>query len=71
LISNKTDLQPLLILNGDESAGLMLGAEVRVTNSLAKIKWSVIQSKEPYTMAQGRAFWFASFPRHCEIIIEN
>jgi hypothetical protein len=71
LISNKSHLQPLLILSRDEGAGLMLGTEVQSSNSLAKVKWSVSQSKEPYIMVQGKAFWFASFPKYCQIIIDN
>ena len=71
MIANKADLQPLLIVSGNEGAGLTLSTEVRSTNSLVKVKWVLTQSQEPYLMVQGKAYWFAYFPNHCQIMIDN
>lgn len=66
-ISLKSSLQPVLIVGDREGVGLMLKVQVQGTNIGSEIVWNVIQSSDNAFMAQGRAYWFATFPVYCEI----
>ena len=66
-ISRKSELQPLLIIGGREGVGLILNVEVQSKNVEAEIKWRVTQSDDRAFMAQGRAYWFATFSADCKI----
>lgn len=66
-ISERSKRQPLLIIDKREGVGLILNAEVQSMDSVANVGWTITQTHERALMAQGRAYWFATFPVHCEI----
>jgi len=66
-ISERSKRQPLLIIDKREGVGLILNAKVRGVNSVATVSWAVVQTHEMAFTAQGRAYWFATFPVHCEL----
>lgn len=70
-ISRKSELQPLLIIGGREGVGLVLNVDVQSTNLGSEIAWNVSQSEGKALMAQGRAYWFATFSANCKIRVSE